>query len=239
MKYHNEQCARKTDVDFGCKHITGAYIEAAELYPIGERTIVINVSDEDIVLSGDPVTRLAPRKSLVSQDTTIVSAKQVLLVNVVTQENLGNVVLQDGWQLASDIFGEGLNGVPLWRSPITTVGSVIQPDIATFDQSPLPVCDIKVNLWYAPSRTDCAIHNHETDDFIEYHTQIVGVGRMQKFKEERKESLYEDIILAEGNTHELFCVVNDPVEQRYDYPWHQYYSDTDCIWLVTELHPRR
>jgi hypothetical protein len=32
-----------------------------------------------------------------------------------------------------------------------------------------------------------------------------------------------------------FCDVVAP--GRYVYPWHQYYADTDCIWMAVEYHP--
>jgi hypothetical protein len=46
---------------------------------------------------------------------------------------------------------------------------------------------------------------------------------MQKFADETIEILYEYVILGEG--------------RKFEYPWHQYYSDTDCIWMGTALHP--
>jgi len=93
---------------------------------------------------------------------------------------------------------------------------------------------IKVNLWFAPSQTNCFIHNKH--DFIEIHSQIYGHGRMQKFKAQDYAKLYEDILMSPGYTTPLpFCRIED--NSKFVYPWHQYYADTDCVWLAIEYHP--
>ncbi|MBU9808469.1 hypothetical protein J1785_01630, partial [Rahnella sp. SL6] len=57
---------------------------------------------------------------------------------------------------------------------------------------------LQANLWFADSGTHCGIHNEHS--FIEIHTQILGVGRMQTFQSEDKNSLCEDLIMAPGIT---------------------------------------
>jgi hypothetical protein len=71
--------------------------------------------------------------------------------------------------------------------------------------------------------------------FLEVHTQIHGLGRMQKFREHHEETLYEDVLMPVGFTHDPSCRVAGP--NSWEYPWHRYYSDTDSIWLAIELHP--
>jgi hypothetical protein len=61
---------------------------------------------------------------------------------------------------------------------------------------------------------------------------------MQKFKVKSFDSLYEDLVMTEGYTQIVpFCTVRE--NQQYTYPWHQYYSDTDCIWMAIEYHPKK
>lgn len=92
---------------------------------------------------------------------------------------------------------------------------------------------LQANLWFADSGTHCGIHNEHS--FIEIHTQILGIGRMQTFQSEDKNSLCEDLIMAPGiTTSKAFCYINN---YQYIYPYHQYYADTPCVWLALEYHP--
>jgi hypothetical protein len=92
--------------------------------------------------------------------------------------------------------------------------------------------NVKVNLWFSPSETDCAIHTGHK--FLEVHTQVYGTGHMQKFVEDSDSTMYEDVFMSPGMTHQPFPVVSP--NGQYEYPWHRYYSDTDCIWMAIELH---
>lgn len=67
------------------------------------------------------------------------------------------------------------------------------------------------------------------------HTQIYGTGRMQKFHSKDFKRIYEDVLMAPGFTHDPFAGVKDNGDIFYG--WHQYYSDTDCIWMAIEYHP--
>ncbi|MGJ0580386.1 hypothetical protein ACR71G_20585 [Xenorhabdus bovienii] len=93
---------------------------------------------------------------------------------------------------------------------------------------------VKTNLWFASAGTHCQIHCEHP--FIEIHTQIFGLGHMQKFKDKDFNTLYEDIGMYSGfTTTPPFCSALSCTE--FEYPWHQYYAETDCIWLAVEYHP--
>lgn len=231
-------------VDFYCKNITGYHVRNVVDLHVAERSIVVNVGQNRAIVHGFPVKGVAPQKSTLVENARIVSADSILLIRVEDEENLGRLILQDDWKLASELFGPDLDGVALWRSPQQDIGTVeLSPGQVTGDTL---TCDdfmtfrVQVNLWFAPGRTDCGIHNHSgsDNDFLEYHPQIVGIGRMQKFREQDKSTLYEEVVLAEGMTHDVFCST-DRESGSFVYPWHQYYSDNDCVWLVVELHPQR
>ena len=89
-------------------------------------------------------------------------------------------------------------------------------------------------VWFCPGQTNVGIHNQHK--FIEIHTQISGIGRMQKFEKNDYSSLYYDFRMAPGTINVPFPVVNPEYPAMYIYPWHQYYADSDCLWLVTEIH---
>jgi hypothetical protein len=58
---------------------------------------------------------------------------------------------------------------------------------------------------------------------------------MQKFQENKADTLYEDVVMPLGFTHDPFFTVAE--DRSFKYPWHRYYADTDCIWMAIELHP--
>jgi hypothetical protein len=226
-------------LNFSGAYIDAKYVENVENYRIKSRTIVINPQASDAHLSEAPDSIIPAFASTILQDTIIQKAKSLLLLEVVETKNIGKIIFEQNWDLLGNLIGGFPKDVPLWRSPQDDAGIVkLDPYLMT-RQSSTPhqkeKFTVKVNLWFAPAHTDCAIHNQH--DFIEIHTQIFGAGRMQKFKAEDFATLYEDQLMNEGYTTFVpFCQVEE--NNKYIYPWHQYYSDTDCIWLAIEYHPQ-
>lgn len=218
-------------LNFSGTYIEAKYVENVEKYSIQNRTIVINLQASDAYLSEDPASIIPAYSSTIFKDTNIEKAESLLLLEVVETRNIGKIVFEQNWDLLGNLIGGFPKDVPLWRSPQDEAGIVeLDPYVMT-RQSSTPhqkeKFSVKVNLWFAPSLTDCAIHNQH--DFIEIHTQIVGQGRMQKFKDKTFNSLYEDMLMSPGYTTSVpFCQVQK--QHKYTYPWHQYYADTDCIW---------
>ena len=227
-----------TEVNFSSENIKAYTVRHVTDYLIGKRSIVVNMGDCEIFVDEQPQKGLAPRQSTVLKNKIIKAADLILVLEVQSKVNIGNVILSDGWESAQSLYGESLAGIPLWKSPQVEIGEIELNPYEAVDQSSNKngqvKFKIKVNIWFATEATNCAIHNQH--DFIEFHTQIMGIGRMQKFGTSKIGTLYQDVILAEGNTHNIFCDVYNK-GYSYHYPWHQYYSDTDCIWMATELHP--
>jgi hypothetical protein len=64
---------------------------------------------------------------------------------------------------------------------------------------------------------------------------VHGLGRIQKFTAQDHGTLYEDLRMSPGyTTPDPFCDIAP--DGSYRYPWHQYYADTDCVWLAVEYH---
>ncbi|CCW31690.1 hypothetical protein ABLA30_04600 [Xenorhabdus nematophila] len=134
------------------------------------------------------------------------------------------------------------NEINLWCSP-QDVTSEISIDFSSPYISKKSTLDkvehnprffVKTNLWFASAGTHCQIHREHS--FIEIHTQIFGFGHMQKFREKSFNTLYEDIGMCPGfTTNRPFCSISSLT--KFEYPWHQYYAETDCIWLAVEYHP--
>ncbi|TIQ92322.1 MAG: hypothetical protein E5X64_31180, partial [Mesorhizobium sp.] len=145
-------------------------------------------------------------KSTTLKGAKIVSAERAAVLKMNKTTNLGGVALR-GWDWLGNRIKSFPRDTPLYISAQDTVGTVTTNPLAFHNEHP----------------------------FLEVHTQIHGLGRMQKFHEREQSALYEDIMMPVGYTHDPFCRVAG--KNRWEYPWHRYYADTDSIWLAIELHP--
>ncbi|AFZ28433.1 hypothetical protein Cylst_6675 (plasmid) [Cylindrospermum stagnale PCC 7417] len=225
-------------LNFSGVYIDAKYVENVENYPIQKRTVVVNTQASDAHLSEAPASIIPSFSSTILNDTIIQKAESLLLLEVVETNNIGKIIFEQNWDLLGNLIDGFPKDVPLWRSPQDEAGIVnLDPYLMTRQSSTHHQKEnfsVKVNLWFAPSHTDCAIHNQH--DFIETHTQIFGRGRMQKFKAQDYATIYEDQLMSPGfTTFVPFCQVEE--NSKYLYPWHQYYADTDCIWMAIEYHP--
>ena len=222
------------DLCFADAHLLAELVENIDGYEA--EGIVVNLSPEVIFVEGDVDTPIQPWRSTELRKKRIRKADRVAVLKVEELENLGGVMLR-GWDWFGDIYDGFPRETPLYMSSIDTVGKVLEdPMVFTREKSvakDLKEFDIKLKCWWSPNETDCFIHNEHP--FLEVHTQIHGIGRMQKFRERDPSTVYEDVRMAPGFTHEPFCVVTGP--NQWTYPWHRYYTDLESIWLAVELHP--
>jgi hypothetical protein len=233
-------------LNFSGMHIHAELVEPVENYHIQERTIVINPHMANVYVGGELRKPIPPMSSTILEDTCIEQAASLILLQVKEEANIGNIILEPGWNLYGNLVkkmpGKDKSlpypkNTPLWRSPQDDAGIITFDPSVILGQATAPqgqqAFQIKVNLWFAPSKTSCFIHNQH--DFIEIHTQVYGFGRMQKFRAQDYNTLYEDILMSPGYTTPVpFCNVGP--NTTFIYPWHQYYADTDCIWLAIEYH---
>ncbi|WP_246792444.1 hypothetical protein [Burkholderia perseverans] len=207
-----------------------------QLY-LEDRAIVVNTNTAVANVHGWRRERIAPMSSVWLRDVAIDAPANLLLLTPSAGLRPEDMAREPGW---TRFHHEG-RPIDLWRSPSDVIGEVWL-DVGALHETPdgdAPASArwkrfrVAVNLWFAPARTHCLIHREHA--FIEIHSQIAGVGHMQKFRSQDYASLYEDIALAPGATTERpFCVVND--EDVPVYPWHQYFAESDCIWLAIEYH---
>lgn len=227
-------------LNFSGAYINAKYVENVENYRIKNRTIVVNPQASDAHLKESSYNIIPAFASTILQDTTIQKAESLLLLEVVKTNNIGKIIFERNWDLLGNLINGFPKDVPLWRSPQDEAGMIKLDPYFMTRQSSAPQkkesFSVKVNLWFAPSHSDCAIHNQH--DFIEIHTQVFGQGRMQKFKSQDFATIYEDQLMSPGATTFVpFCQVQE--NKKYVYPWHQYYADTDCIWMAIEYHPQQ
>ena len=239
---------------------------------------------------------LSPRKATIVRSDAIMAKASVsetpsdgdlsaplhlAFIRTSSPRNLVNALADSKvWQsyTAADCWPEGVGPYPLWmsaRAEITNLNLSFDPWKASNQQTPQGegkrAYDIHTNLWWLPAMSDAAVHHCHYANFLEFHTQLAGIGRMQKFTDAVTRgncpsseifnipvtlpppassyygvpgthssdvsfpSLYEEYRLAPGDTNVPFALVN--AEGNFIYPWHQYYAETDCLWVVWEMVP--
>lgn len=221
-------------LNFADDHMSAILVENVENYSADG--IVVNLSTETIYVEGEVDTPIQPWRSAMLRGMPIRKASKIAVLKIENLDNLGGVSLR-GWDWFGDIYDGFPRQTPLYMSSIDTVGTVTEdPFVFTRERTTVEApqeFEIKLKCWWSPNETDCFIHNEHP--FLEVHTQIHGYGRMQKFRDRDASTVYEDVIMAPGFTHEPFCIVTG--ENEWTYPWHRYYTDLESIWLAIELHP--
>ncbi|MCG8306249.1 MAG: hypothetical protein MI975_02580 [Cytophagales bacterium] len=185
------------------------HISYEENYEIADKSIVINMDLDPLETEGMNLPYL---KSILCANTVIEKVKNLIVISIANLDYLGNnpevdrEIIKNGWQhiftLTND---ERLRNTELWRSEKKRIGGT------------------ELNLWYATAGTNCGMYH--IDELAEIHTQIYGIGRMQTYRTKNFNSLSREIYVSPGHTYDPFY----PSQEKST--WHQYYADTDCIWL--------
>ena len=218
----------------------GKYVRAQVVETVRDHQatgVVTNLSNTPMLVAGDIPGVVPPWKSTILCGGTIIEADLVSIIDVPDDTNLGGLPF-DGWDWFGDRMPEFPRSTPLYISAKDIVGQVtLNP--WTFSNHPDPKdetdsYDIQLNLWWAPAKTDAVIHN--THAFLEIHTQIFGLGRIQIYGDQAGTKLYREISTAKGDTHDPIVRVTG--RRSFAYPWHRGWTDTDAIWMAIELHPR-
>jgi hypothetical protein len=233
MSQHNQ----KRSLHFSDDFIEAYLVENVKDFLV-EDGVVINLDSAPMIIGG-PVTSVVPAwKSTTLRRGSIVSASRVAVVRVRDTTNLGGLVLQEGWDWFGNRLAKYPRNSPLYISRYDEIGHITVDPLKFTNQrdtasGPTSNYTVRLNLWWAPAGTDCSMHNEHP--FLEIHTQIHGAGRIQKFIERDPASLYQEIHMAPGYTHDPF--VHLGAAGTPEYPWHRYFSDSDCVWLAIEPHP--
>lgn len=222
-------------LSFSDRFVKAILLENAENYPT--TGCVINLSNSPLIIADSVPTVVPPWKSTNFRNGVIAKAERVVVIDVPSTTDIGGLVFGDGWDWFGNRLAKFPRHTPLYISDYDWIGRV-KANPFKFSNSDdhrdeEDHYDIRLNLWWSPSNTDCFIHNEHP--FLEIHTQIHGSGRIQFFRERDDQTLFREISMMPGYTHDPFVQV---MEQRtWAYPWHRYFSDSDAIWLAIELHP--
>lgn len=228
----------ETTLSFSDDHITARWVTEAATYPIDERTIVVNTSTRPVQYEGGVPGIIMPWKSTILQRTKVYDAASLVTLRVTRTTNIGGMVLGKYWRWYGSDVPTFPRGTPLYISSQDAIG-IAEVDPRHFARqadrpSATESFDVRVNLWFTPEQTDCVIHTGHP--FLEVHTQVFGTGHMQKSFEDDESTLYEDVFMDPGMTHDPFPAVDS--DGHFNYPWHRYFADTDCVWMAIELHRR-
>ena len=238
---------RARPLNFSTPFVQATLVLDAKDYPVEGRAIVVNTGVTDAFVAESPRKSIPALSSTTLVDTRVEQADALVLLRPSGDADMAEIVREDGWSLLGDLLGEAApepagvrpfpRETPLWKSPQDEAGCVVFDPAHLLKETGSPRSRraflTKVNLWFAPAGTDCAIHN--LHDFVEVHTQVHGLGRMQKFRAQDHSTLYEDVLMSPGyTTPDPFC--RTAADGGFTYPWHQYRADTDCIWLAVEYH---
>ena len=222
-------------LSFSDSHLEAVVVENAVDFRVDG--IVVNLSSDPVRIGSNVPTLLPAWRSTILTDTVVRQAERLAVLRVAETKNLGGVA-QRGWTWFGDVYAGFPRTTPLYVSSKDIVGQA-RADPRVFSGqsvvgSQYQDFDIHLKCWWSPGQTDCFIHNEHP--FMEIHTQIHGLGRMQKFERNDVVSRYEDVVMAPGMTHEPFLSIQD--DDGWKYPWHRYFADDESIWLAIELHPR-
>ena len=227
---------QRRNLSFSNDWIDSVLVTTAAKMPV-EEAIVVNLSSTPLQYSvGQSHGTILPWKSTRLRNCVLLQVEAAALLHVKQRTDLGGVALT--WEWYGQRNPQFPRRTPLYISPQDDLGEVQLDPFAAFSQKTSVQASprhyrLKLNLWYTPEETNCGIHTGH--QFLEVHTQILGTGHMQKFREDNAETLYEDVPMLPGYTHDPFFTLAN--EGSFSYPWHRYYADTDCIWMATEMHP--
>ena len=221
-------------LSFSNDWIESRIVTAARNLPVDD-AIVVNLTAAPLLfISGQDHGNVPPWKSTLLRNCTVKSCDMLALLHVRQRTNLGGVAISWDW------YGRRMpqfpRGTPLYISSQDDLGEIqFDPfaSLAHADSHSPRRYRLKLNLWYVPEETDCGIHTGH--QFLEVHTQVLGTGHMQKFRENNAGTIYEDVFMPPGYTHDPFFTLHE--DATFAYPWHRYYSHTDSVWMAIELHP--
>lgn len=187
--------------------------------PIGDRSILLNLSEKPISVLGQTIGEL---QSAILKGTAARSVEHAVVISGLddhpSEEGLMQRVRAQ-WPSAYDVRKEErLKGVGHYMSPKVWVG---QFGFTLYHSATIPL-----NVGLHKFHDFCPVPG-----FREVHTQIAGFGKMQQCREKDINSLYLEEPMAPGTTHRPMY------DTEGNYPWHQYETITPSIFMAVEILP--
>ena len=203
-------------LDFAKPFFDVDYVEHEASYSIDAPALVLNMGRSEEEFVGIRPVPLKPlRSTIVTKGDLEVEGRALIIHNYQRKFRIEDPEAEEIKKVWKSLWEyshlERNRGVLYYKSPRVVVGG-----------------DTGMNFCLAEAGIPSAIHREHGEDFDEVHLQVWGSGRVQLLYEEDPESVYQEFPLAPGN-------VNDPVwDSEGIYPWHRYYSESRCIFVVVE-----
>ena len=206
-------------LDFAEPFFTVKVVQDAAEHEIGDRAIVLNLSDQPLKIRKQA---LAPLQSVIVAQTPIRDVARAVLIERFAEyadQKALFAAVKRRWPLAYDVRKEDrLKGVSHYLSPKVGVGNI---RLSMYHSGSVPL-----NVGLHRDHPFCPVPG-----FREVHTQIIGFGKMQQFREKDLSTLYLEEPMAPGATHRPMY------DAAGDYPWHQYETITPSIFMAVEILP--
>lgn len=194
-------------------------IEHAASWQIGEPTIVLNIGTQPVRVEAQ---QLAPLQSAVLVNTEIHDLERVVLVEGFADHGDEAALMEQiraTWPSAYEVRGEDrLRGVEHYMSPKVWIG---QTGLTLYHSGSVPL-----NVGMHRDHPFCPVPG-----FREVHTQVVGYGKMQQFRERDLKTLYLEELMAPGVTHRPMY------DDEGNFPWHQFETVTPSVFMAVEMLP--
>ena len=194
-------------------------IEHAASWQIGEPTIVLNIGTQPVRVEAQ---QLAPLQSAVLVNTEIHDLERVVLVKGIADHGDEAALMEQiraAWPSAYEVRGEDrLRGVEHYMSPKVWIG---QTGLTLYHSGSVPL-----NVGMHRDHPFCPVPG-----FREVHTQVVGYGKMQQFRERDLKTLYLEELMAPGVTHRPMY------DAEGNFPWHQFETVTPSVFMAVEMLP--
>lgn len=191
------------------------YVEGEKEYFIKEKSLVFNFSRKEEELIYVKKLPVLPLKGTIVENVAVSDVASALIIKDYDRHAADPTYwasIKATWPTLFAISGlERHRGIPYYKSPQVTVGGR------------------RINLCYAEAMSPSGKHQTHVPDFDEVHAQILGFGKMQKFDTNEDITFYQEVIMAPGIVHDKFY------DENGEYPWHQYCSITDCVYMPIEI----
>ena len=206
-------------LDFAEPFFTVRHIADEPEYRIGDKTIVLNLSERPIRILDQTLGHL---QSVVAADTAIGDVARAVLIerfDDYPDEEALFASVRSVWPSAYEVRKEDrLKGVSQYMSPKVWVGEL---GLTMYHSGSVPL-----NVGLHKDHAFC-----DVPGFREVHTQVVGFGKMQQCRERDVATLYLEEPMAPGMTHRPMY------DAQGNYPWHQFETITPSIFMAVEMLP--
>ncbi|MCY3674185.1 MAG: hypothetical protein OXH65_13165 [Paracoccaceae bacterium] len=195
------------------------YVTDESTLEVKNRSIVLNVSTKPVRVEEQCLNHL---QSAILANITLHDIEQTIIVDRFDAHENDEILcskIRQVWPTAYEVRGEErLRGIEHYMSPKMFIDNLA----LTFYHS----ASVPLNVGLHKDHPFCPVPG-----FREVHTQIIGYGKMQQCRERDPATVYLEEMMAPGNTHRPMY------DASGNYPWHQYDTITQSIFLAVEILP--